>query len=119
MAEKIFDRETLLDLTVNAVPLGMLLFFTVLFLVFRPFGSAPVAVVLQFSIVLLMFAGLLALTYYAGMAVSLAEKEMESAAASGQPPTEGAPVADSTDAGDAERAIEEPDGGGTAEPPEH
>lgn len=77
MSEKIFDRETLLDLTVNAVPMGMLLFFVGLFLVFQPFGSAPVAVALQFSIVLLTMAALVVLTYYAGRAVSLAEQEME------------------------------------------
>lgn len=118
MAEKIFDRETLLDLTVNAIPLGMLLFFTVLFLAFRPFGSAPVAVALQFSIVLLMFAALLALTYYAGMAVSLAETEMESEAAPGQGPG-GDPAVASTDVEDAERALKETGGETTPETPEH
>lgn len=81
MAEKIFDRETLLDLSVNAIPLGMLLFFMVLFLVFQPFQGTPVALVLQLAIVLVTFCALLVLTYYAGRAVSKAENEMEAASA--------------------------------------
>lgn len=110
MAEKIFDRETLLDLTVNAIPLGMLLFFTVLFLVFRPFqGGAPAILVLQLSIVLLTFAGLLVLTYYAGKAVSLAEKEMAAETAPGQGRTEGEPIVDSSDFDDIERTYEDVD----------
>lgn len=122
MAEKkIFDRETLLDLTVNAIPLGMLLFFVVLFLVFRPFESAPVVVVLQFSIVLVTFGALLALTYYAGRTVSLAEKQMEAEGTPGQGETEGTPVVDSTDVDSAEANYEDAadvDDEGTAETPE-
>jgi hypothetical protein len=35
MANSVFDRETLLDISVNLIPLGMILFFIVLLL----FGS--------------------------------------------------------------------------------
>lgn len=72
-----FDRETLLDLTVNAIPLGILLFFVVVFAVYSPWGFEPVAMALQFSIVILMFGGLALLTYYAGKAISEAEEGME------------------------------------------
>jgi len=75
MADRIFDRETLLDLTVNAIPLGMILFFVVLFLVIDPYASAPVVTVVQFSILGSMLVSLALLTYYAGRAISTAEKE--------------------------------------------
>jgi hypothetical protein len=75
MAEKTFDRETLLDLTVNAIPLGMILFFVVLFLVISPYQSAPVVTAIQFSILGSMFVALFLLTYYAGKAISTAEEE--------------------------------------------
>jgi hypothetical protein len=39
MVEQPFDRETLLDVTVNIIPLGILIFFTVLFLVITPWGG--------------------------------------------------------------------------------
>jgi len=77
MAEKTFDRETLLDLTVNAIPLGMILFFVVLFLVISPYESAPVVTVIQFSILGSMLVALFLLTYYAGKAISTAESELE------------------------------------------
>lgn len=72
-----FDRETLLDLTVNAIPLGILLFFVVVFAVYNPWGVAPVATALQFAIVGVTFFALAVLTYYAGKAISEAESEME------------------------------------------
>lgn len=39
MTERPFDRETLLDITVNAIPFGMLVFFLILFLVVTPWGD--------------------------------------------------------------------------------
>jgi hypothetical protein len=85
MADEIFDRETLLDLTVNAIPLGILLFFIVLFLVLSPFKSAPAIVVVQFAIMVTVFAALAALTYYAGKAISTAESELEAAESAVEP----------------------------------
>jgi hypothetical protein len=74
---KTFDRETLLDLVVNAIPLGMLLFFILAFALINPFGSDPVSTAIQFSIMAVTFVALAFLTYISGKAISDAEKEME------------------------------------------
>jgi hypothetical protein len=80
-AESLFDRETLLDLTVNFIPLGILLLFLVIFAIFTPFGFDSVISSIQFAIIGVMFVALAVLTYYSGAAVSRAEKEEEAAAA--------------------------------------
>ncbi|MFB6143482.1 MAG: DUF6684 family protein [Halorientalis sp.] len=69
-----FDRDTLLDLTVNVIPLGILAFFVATFLVVNPFGWDPVISTIQFAIVVGMFALLTLLTYYASLAISRAEE---------------------------------------------
>jgi len=81
MTEKIFDRETLLDLTVNIIPLGILLFFIAAFAIFPTWGVDPLITGLQFAIVGVTAILLTILTYYAGKAVSKAEQEMEAAEA--------------------------------------
>ncbi|MFB6150587.1 MAG: DUF6684 family protein [Haloarculaceae archaeon] len=83
MAEKVFDRETLLDLTVNVIPLGILLFFIVAFAVVSPWGFDPLTSGLQFAIVGVMAVLLSILTYYAGKAISTAENEAEAGADTG------------------------------------
>jgi hypothetical protein len=70
-----FDRETMLDLTVNVIPLGIMLFFIVAFVVDNPFGSGLLIRTLQFGIVVVTFVLLAILTYYAGKAISEAETE--------------------------------------------
>lgn len=75
-----FEKETLLDLTVNVIPLGILLFFIAAFAVVSPFGLDPVFSGLQFSLMISMFLLLAVLTYYAGRAVEDAEKAEEQAA---------------------------------------
>lgn len=77
MALKTFDRETMLDLVVNAIPLGIILFFIVVFAVLNPFGPNLVHTALQFSIVGLTFVALTILTYYSAKAISEAEEEMQ------------------------------------------
>ncbi|WP_436930766.1 DUF6684 family protein [Halosimplex halobium] len=77
MSEKVFDRETLLDLTVNFIPLGILVFFIGAFALFPPWGVDPLVSGLQFAIVGVTGMLLVILTYYAGKAVSKAENEME------------------------------------------
>jgi hypothetical protein len=39
MSDTTFDRETLLDLSVNVVPLAIILFFAALIVVFDPFSE--------------------------------------------------------------------------------
>jgi arginine exporter protein ArgO len=80
MSEKVFDRETLLDLTVNVIPFVILAFFFIAFIVFTPFGFDSVISSLQLAIVGVSAIGLMVLTYYSGKAVSKAEKAEEAAA---------------------------------------
>jgi len=77
MTEKVFDRETLLDLTVNFIPLGILVFFIGAFVLFPTWGVDPLVTGLQFAIVGVTAVLLTILTYYAGKAISTAEKEAE------------------------------------------
>jgi ABC-type protease/lipase transport system fused ATPase/permease subunit len=72
-----FDRETTLDLVVNAIPLAIMLFFIGLFLFVNPFGSDPVATVIQLTIVVVTFVALGILTYVSGKAISDSEEELE------------------------------------------
>ncbi|MFC6872980.1 DUF6684 family protein [Halobellus marinus] len=74
MANKIFDRDTLLDLTVNVVPLFIMGFFVVAFAVFSPFGIDPLTSSVQFGLLAVPFVLLAVLTYFAGRAVAGSEK---------------------------------------------
>ena len=69
-----FEKETLLDLTVNMIPLGIMLFFIAAFAVVPAFGVDPVFSAMQFAIIGTMFGGLALLTYYAGKAIEGAEE---------------------------------------------
>jgi hypothetical protein len=72
-----FDRETLLDLTVNVIPLVIILFFVVVFAVISPFGFSAVDTTIQFALLLGPFVALAILTYYAGKAISRDEEKLE------------------------------------------
>jgi len=74
MANKIFDRDTLLDLTVNVVPLFIMAFFVVAFAVIAPFGIDPLASAVQFGLLAVPFVLLAILTYFAGRAVAGSEQ---------------------------------------------
>ena len=75
-----FDKDTLLDLTVNVIPLGIILFFIGAFAVVNPFGFDAVFSGLQFSLMVSMFLLLAVLTYYAGKAIEGAEDAADHAA---------------------------------------
>lgn len=107
--ERIFDRETLLDLTVNFIPLGIILFFIVLFLVFRPFGTDLVATVISMGLLVIPFAALAILTYFAGKVITEAERYGESETAEDVAETAIGVGEGSTDDGDGSRDDE--DGG--------
>jgi hypothetical protein len=79
MSRTVFDRETLLDLTVNVIPLGIILFFFGAFAVFSPFSWDSTYTVLQFGILGTMFVALSALTYYSGKLIATDEKAREEA----------------------------------------
>lgn len=76
-AREIFDRETLLDLTVNVVPLVIIGFFVVAFAVFQPFGVDPLASGIQFLLLLVPLVLLALLTYLAGYAIASTEDESD------------------------------------------
>jgi hypothetical protein len=73
MSDSVFDRETLLDLSVNAVPLAITLFFAVLLVVFDPFGSDIVAVALAELLHVVPFVVLAVVTYVSGRIIAEAE----------------------------------------------
>jgi hypothetical protein len=74
MANTVFDRETLLDLLVNGIPLFILLFFLGVFIALPVFGFGGIEAGLQFGVVVASFVALAILTYLVGKAISLAEK---------------------------------------------
>lgn len=77
MASSVFDRETLLDLTVNVIPLGIILFFIVVFAALPGFGYDPFTTTIQMSLLVIPFIGLTVLTYVSGKAIAQAEEELE------------------------------------------
>jgi hypothetical protein len=87
MSSRTFDRDTILDLSVNMIPMGIILFFIVVFVAINPFGSDPVATALQLTIVVVMFLAMGILTYVSGKAIAESEQELE---AMGIDPHEGA-----------------------------
>ena len=74
MATQIFDRETLLDLTVNFIPLFIILFFIVGFAVVNPFGFDPLTSGIQFFLMAMPFVSLAVLTYLSAKAIAGDEK---------------------------------------------
>lgn len=76
---KIFDKDTLLDLTVNFVPLGIILFFIVYVLVIDPWNMAtdPLIMVVTLGLHVVPFVALAVLTYLSGKAIAGSEKEGE------------------------------------------
>ena len=58
-----FDRETILDATVNFIPLGMIAFFTALFLVMDPWNEPLLTTVIAYGQLVIPFVSLAVLTY--------------------------------------------------------
>jgi hypothetical protein len=74
MATKVFDRDTLLDLTVNFIPLFIILFFIVGYVVYNPFEFGSTGRILQYAILASFFVLLSILTYLSAKAIATAEK---------------------------------------------
>ncbi|WP_435317905.1 DUF6684 family protein [Haloarchaeobius sp. TZWSO28] len=68
---KIFDKDTMLDLTVNIIPLGIMLFFLVLFvpMVYGPFSWDSTYSILMFALIVTPFVLLAILTYFSALAI--------------------------------------------------
>ena len=77
MDSSVFDRETLLDLSVNIIPLGIMAFFVVLFAVIPAFEFDPVIVTIQMGLIIVPIIGLALLTYYSGRAIARDEQKIE------------------------------------------
>lgn len=71
------DRHTLLDLTVNVVPVAILGLFAALFVVYSPWGRLGLASLLQFGLVAVMVLVLVFVSTKAGLAVSRSEPEAD------------------------------------------
>ncbi|EFW92595.1 cox cluster protein [Haladaptatus paucihalophilus DX253] len=69
MAESVFDKETLLDLTVNIIPLGILAFFLILFVGFSAWGGSTLVGAVSLGLVIVPFALLALLTYIAALKI--------------------------------------------------
>jgi hypothetical protein len=77
MAAKIFDKETMLDLTVNIIPLVIMAFFLVVFAVVNPFGFDFLASTISYGLLVVPFVALAVLTYLSGKAIAGDEKRSE------------------------------------------
>jgi len=119
MANEIFDRETMLDLLVNIIPLFILGFFIIIFAVVSPFGIDPLASSIQFGLIAIPFVLLAVLTYFAGRAVAGSEASGPvylpgQASVSGAEPLEVPGEADGTELDDTETVAAELDDGDDA-----
>jgi len=74
MERKIFDKETLLDLMVNFIPLGIILFFIAAFTLYAPWGFDVRGFVPMIVIMVVMLIALAVLTYISGKAIAGDEK---------------------------------------------
>jgi len=68
------NMETLLDITVNLIPMGILLFFIALTTLFRPWGWDPTTFVLMHFLTVFPFVLLALLTYVSARAIASAEE---------------------------------------------
>ena len=74
MEAEIFDKETILDLMVNFIPLGIIFFFIAAFVLYDPWGFDPRFSGLMLAIMGGMFIALAVLTYISGKAIAGDEK---------------------------------------------
>lgn len=74
MEAKIFDRETMLDLVVNFIPLGIILFFIALFVVVTPWGFNIRTSGVMLGLMVVPFVALAILTYISAKAIAGDEK---------------------------------------------
>jgi hypothetical protein len=76
MNSSVFDKDTILDLTVNIVPLFILAFFAVAYLVVNPWGMEDLLIpVISHAILLFTFLSLAVLTYVAAVRIEGTENE--------------------------------------------
>ena len=74
METKIFDRETMLDLVVNFIPLGIILFFIAVFVMVTPWGFDVRTSGVMLGLMIVPFVALAVLTYLSAKAIAGDEK---------------------------------------------
>jgi hypothetical protein len=74
MPREIFDRDTLLDLTVNFIPLGILALFVAMYVILNPWGWDSLYSTLQFGMIAFWFGLLAVLTYLSAKAIEIDEE---------------------------------------------
>lgn len=72
-----FERDAILDITVNIIPLSVIVFFALVFAFFPVFGTDPVMIALQFSLLLAPFTFLAIITYYSAKAIENSKTDDE------------------------------------------
>ena len=78
MNSAVFDKDTILDLTVNIVPLFILAFFIVAYFAVNPWGMDDILVAaISHGILLFTFLSLAVLTYVAATYIEGDEAEAE------------------------------------------
>jgi len=113
MDVEIFDKETILDLMVNFIPLGIIFFFIAAFVLYDPWGFDPRFSGLMLAIMGGMFIALTVLTYVSAKAIAGDEKRA-TVYPQGQAGLEGAePIHEHND--DAESKAETVDGTANAD----
>lgn len=70
MSESTLDRETMLDLLVNIVPLAIIVFFAILFLVVEPWGTDLFIQAISLGLLVVPFLVLALVSYVSGSAVA-------------------------------------------------
>jgi Na+/H+-dicarboxylate symporter len=77
MSEYLLDRETLLDVTVNIIPLVIIAFFFFLFAIFGQYVWEPLITFMSLVLLFVPFVLLALVTYLAGWAIEQDEKRQD------------------------------------------
>jgi len=99
MAERVFTKDTMLDLVVNMIPLGIMAFFIGLFVLWGPYSWDPLYSTLMLGIIGGAFLLLTILTYVSAVAIEGDANEREAAERAAE---EAAAADDGADPGDGE-----------------
>ena len=104
MAERVFTKDTMLDLLVNIIPLGIMAFFIGLFVLWGPYSWDPLYSTLMLGVIGGSFLLLTILTYVSAVAIEGDANEREAAERAAAEATATDDGTDSAD-GEAEEAV--------------
>ncbi|MFC6961038.1 DUF6684 family protein [Halocatena marina] len=77
MGRYALNRETLLDVTVNIIPLFIILFYLVLFIVYDPYRWEPLIIGVSLILLIIPFVLLALVTYIAGRTIEQEETQQQ------------------------------------------